>query len=124
MHTSSRALKNLFRSMSSAPSTAPIETIVRSKLESVFTPSFFDVVNESYKHNVPKESESHFKVIVVSTAFEGKSLIQRHRLVNQALEKELKESIHALSIQARTPAQWEQDSTINNTPNCLGGDKK
>jgi len=109
--------------MSTAAAANPVETIVRTKLESAFSPSFIEIINESYKHNVPKGSESHFKVVVVSTEFEGKSLIQRHRLVNQALAEELKHPIHALSIQAKTPEQWAQDSTITKTPNCLGGDK-
>jgi stress-induced morphogen len=48
-----------------------------------------------------------FSVIVVSSVFEGKPLLARHRLVNEILQEELK-SIHALSIKAWTPEQWEQ----------------
>ena len=84
----------------------------------------FQVINESYKHSVPAGSESHFKVVVVSDKFEGMPLIQRHRLVNAVLEDELKNDVHALSIQAKTPLQWEQNSTVTATPNCLGGSKK
>ena len=40
--------------------------------------------------------ETHFHVFVVSEAFKDKALIDRHRLVNEILEKELKESVHAL----------------------------
>ena len=101
----------------------PIEKLIQTKLESAFNPSFMEIINESYKHNVPKGAESHFKVVVVSPEFEGKSLIQRHRAVNQTLSDELKNSIHALSIQAMTPEQWEKDCTISKTPNCLGGHK-
>jgi len=63
------------------------------------------------------------KVVVVSQTFEGMSLIQRHRAVNHSLGDMLKNDIHALSIQAKTPAQWSADSTVGSTPNCLGGDK-
>eukprot|EP01032_Pedospumella_encystans_P018626 gene18626-21196_t len=63
----------------------PIEKLIQTKLESAFNPSFMEIINESYKHNVPKGAESHFKVVVVSPEFEGKSLIQRHRAVNQTL---------------------------------------
>lgn len=71
----------------------------------------------------PKNSETHFKVIVVSPQFEStKSPIQRHRLVNAALEDELNGPVHALSIVAKSPAQWEKNSTVNPSPNCQGGD--
>ncbi|CAF2353970.1 unnamed protein product [Brassica napus] len=55
---------------------------------------------------------SSFEVEVVSEQFEGKRLLERHRMVNAALEEEMKE-IHALSIKkAQTPQQWKpsQDS--------------
>ena len=110
--------------MSESILTKPIESSIRTKLNTALNPTYFDVINESYKHNVPKGSESHFNVIIVSDIFDGKPLIQRHRMVNQILGDELKNSIHALSIQAKTPAQWNENSTINKTPNCLGGDKK
>ena len=61
--------------------------------------------------------------MVVSEAFEGKALIQRHRIVNEILAEEIK-LIHALSIQAKTPSQWEiSGHHIANTPPCLGGSK-
>lgn len=50
-----------------------------------------------------------FSVIVVSKEFAGKSLIQRHRLVNAALADELK-TIHAFSQKTFTPEQWESQS--------------
>ena len=60
----------------------------------------------------------------MSKAFEDKPLIQRHRLVNQLLAAELEANIHALSIQAKTPSQWENTGhVIAETPACLGGSK-
>lgn len=51
--------------------------------------------------------ETHFKVIIVSDVFDGKTLIDRHRLVNECLALELAErGVHALSIQAKTLVQW------------------
>ncbi|XP_063614551.1 bolA-like protein 2 isoform X2 [Penaeus indicus] len=50
-----------------------------------------------------------FNVVVVSPKFEGKPLLQRHRLVNGALEEELK-TIHAFSMKTLTPEQWEKQS--------------
>ena len=94
---------------------------ISEKLTTNFAPSYLDVINESYKHNVPKGSESHFKVVVVSDKFEGKSLVERHRMVNRVLTDELKQSVHALSIQAMTQTQWDANKVISDTPNCMGG---
>ncbi|XP_028407361.1 bolA-like protein DDB_G0274169 [Dendronephthya gigantea] len=100
----------------------PVERAITNKLQSELNPSYLDVINESYMHNVPKDSESHFKVVVVSRKFEKLPLIQRHRLINEILENELAKSIHALSIQAKTPEQWEASGgTVNKSPPCLGG---
>jgi len=78
-----------------------------------------EVINESFKHNVPKGSESHFKVVVVSDVFASKSLIEQHRMVNETLKDELKNHVHALSIQTKTPQQWEASGhAVANTPGC------
>lgn len=47
----------------------------------------------------------HWKAVVVSSSFEGKSLIERHRMVFAALEAEMKGPIHALTLDVRTPDQ-------------------
>lgn len=52
-------------------------------------------------------TRDHYKVVVVSAAFDGKILIQRHQMINEALKEPLKGPIHALTIEAYTPAQWE-----------------
>lgn len=105
-------------------SVGPIGTIIKQKLSTELLPDFLEIVNESYKHNVPPNSESHFKVLVVSKHFEGKSILDRHRTVNRILSEELKVSIHALSIQALTTEQWQLNPTVHTTPNCLGGGAK
>lgn len=45
----------------------------------------------------------HWKATIVSTAFAGKSLLQRHRMINTALAEELKGPIHALTLDVKTP---------------------
>ena len=70
--------------------TGPVTHRIRTKLTTAFSPQHLDVVNESSMHNVPKGSETHFKVVVVADQFEGKSLIQRHRMVNAVLQQELR----------------------------------
>lgn len=47
---------------------------------------------------------------------------QRHRLVNDILKEELQNGVHALSIVAKTPQQWEEsDKIVESSPNCRGG---
>nr|XP_004225911.1 bolA-like protein 1 [Ciona intestinalis] len=102
----------------------PVQQTIQEKLKSFYKPTYLEVVNESYKHSVPKGSESHFKVVVVSDIFDGQSHIQRHRGVNNLLKEELSGKIHALSIQAKTPSQWKaSDQFVDSTPPCLGGSK-
>ncbi|QHO35277.1 hypothetical protein DS421_9g274160 [Arachis hypogaea] len=58
-----------------------------------------------------------FVVEIVSEEFEGKRLLERHRMVNAALEEEMKE-IHALSVKkAVTPEQWKQLQQDSNQAN-------
>jgi len=49
----------------------------------------------------------HFFATIVSDAFEGKRLIQRHQLVYAALGERMREEIHALSMKTLTPAEWQ-----------------
>jgi acid stress-induced BolA-like protein IbaG/YrbA len=51
----------------------------------------------------------HFQALVVSSAFEGKSRVQRHQLVYKALGERMREEIHALSMQTMTPEEAKQD---------------
>ena len=50
----------------------------------------------------------HWEAQVVSAAFEGKSLIQRHRIVMAALADEMKGPIHALTLDVKTPAELDR----------------
>lgn len=102
----------------------PVASAIQQKLVTAFSPLHLEVLNESNGHNVPPNSETHFKVIVVSEAFEGKKLIDRHRIVNGVLVDELAGPVHALSIVAKAPAQWAQNSEIEPSPKCLGGSKR
>lgn len=54
----------------------PIETAIHDGLNAKLAPIHLEVVNESYMHNVPKGSETHFKVLVVSNQFDGLPLIK------------------------------------------------
>jgi stress-induced morphogen len=99
------------------------ERIVQ-KLTAALQPVHLDVINESHMHSVAPGSETHFKVLVVSPVFEGQPLVLRHRAVNGVLAEELRGGVHALSIRALTPSQWEADGAAGfKSPPCLGGSK-
>ena len=100
-----------------------IKSIIEQKLEQTFSPEFLEVINESFMHNVPEGSESHFKVTVVSKEFIEKRLIARHRLINQTLAEELN-TIHALAIHTLTPDEYSAKAgKVADSPECLGGSK-
>jgi len=99
-----------------------IQTTIEEKLEQLLKPSVLDVINESHMHSGPA-TDSHFKVIAVSDAFEGKMLIARHRMINQALSNELND-IHALSLHTMTPNEYfEKSGKVADSPKCGGGGK-
>lgn len=52
-------------------------------------------------------TQDHFQALVISSAFEGKSMIEQHQLVYQALGDLMKETIHALALKTYTPEQWK-----------------
>ena len=113
----------LVRTMSSSSSSFPVTESIRQKLTETFNPIHLEVINESHMHNVPKDSETHFKVVVVSPQFDDvKSPLQRHRLINTTLSSELDGPVHALSIIAKSPAQWDKNQVVPPSPNCKGGD--
>jgi len=99
------------------------ESIERKIIQSL-TPAHLEVINESHMHNVPAGSESHFKVVIVTDAFDGVSRVRRHQRINGILEKELKEDIHALSMQTMTPEEWTASGgKVMESPACHGGGK-
>lgn len=80
---------------------------LRERLEQALQPKLLEIVDESAKHHGHagwrEGGETHFRVHVVSSAFDGLSRIDRQRLVHGAATDLLRERIHALSIRALTP---------------------
>jgi stress-induced morphogen len=96
---------------------------IEAKLRASLEPTQLEIINESSHHNVPAGSETHFKVVVVSRAFEGKGAVARHQLVYGVLADELKGGVHALTITPRTPDEWLASTAVAPSPPCLGGSK-
>lgn len=86
-----------------------VEATIRAKLTKALAPERLDVVNESHLHaghrDAPGTGESHFRVVVVSAAFAGKSRLTRHRLVNEVLADELAGKVHALALDLQAPGE-------------------
>ncbi len=95
---------------------------IEHKLQQALAPVHLEVVDETHKHSVPKDAESHYQVVAVSAQFTGKTLLQRHRLINATLAEELANGIHALALHTMTPEEWsENNGQAPDSPPCLGG---
>jgi BolA protein len=82
---------------------------ITNKLREAFAPESLDVTDESHLHEGHAGhrpgGETHFRVYIVSPAFEGKSRVERHRMINATLAAELAGSVHALAIKAQAPGE-------------------
>lgn len=82
---------------------------IRHKLTAALAPAVLDIQDDSARHaghaGHRPEGETHFSLYIVSTVFEGKSILERHRLIYGILADELKERVHALSLKLKTPEE-------------------
>lgn len=102
-----------------------IQIDIENKLTEHFAPEHLEVINESHQHNVAPGSETHFKVVLVSTQFNGERLINRHRAVNAVLKEELANKIHALALHTYTDSEWQGlYGGAPASPTCRGGMKR
>ncbi len=101
----------------------PVENRILSKLSAEFQPLHLEVLNESHMHSVPPGSETHFKVVLATTAFTGKRQVQRHQAVYACLSAELQNGVHALALHTFSPEEWQANTAVPASPQCLGGSK-
>lgn len=90
-------------------------------LKSSLAPTYFLIENESHQHAGP-QSETHYKVLLVSNAFVGKSRLDRQRIVNDLLKNEFESGLHALTQKVLTPEEWsiQKDQLVFQSPTCAG----
>lgn len=85
------------------------EARMRQALMVALEPTRLDIINESEMHaghrGSPGTGESHFRILVVSPKFVGKSRVDRHRIVNGLLASELNAGVHALALAAFAPGE-------------------
>ena len=86
-----------------------MQDIITTKLIAAFAPESLHVEDESCLHEGHAGhrpgGETHFRVYIVSRAFQGKSRVERHRMINATLASELAGSVHALAIHAQAPGE-------------------
>ena len=97
-----------------------LQDTIQEKLTAALAPEHLEVINESHMHSVPKGSETHWKVVIVTDRFDGLSAVKRHQLIYGVLADEMKKKpgIHALAITSRTPAEWASSPEANQSPLC------
>ena len=98
-----------------------IAQTIEEKLRAGLDPVHLEVTNESGSHNVPPGSETHFKVVVVCAAFEGRPTLHRHRMVYGLLADEMAGPVHALALHTYTEEQWRAQGDAPESPRCRGG---
>ena len=102
---------------------APMHQKITEKLQKGFSPRILDLANESHLHNVPANSETHFKLVMVCDQFGGMRPVQRHQAVYKVLAEELAGGVHALALHLYTQEEWSKQGTAPESPQCMGGGK-
>ncbi|KAI1068114.1 hypothetical protein LB507_004424 [Fusarium sp. FIESC RH6] len=104
---------SLPRQFSTMSSTTPVEDTIRAKITAAFTPQTLEIYNDSHLHSHHKamehttSSETHFRVVITSDAFNSKMQPARHRMVYALLRDEMAQEngIHALQLRTMTPEE-------------------
>ena len=82
---------------------------IRTKLTAALAPAELTIIDESDRHaghaGSRPEGETHFQVVVVASAFEGKSRLERQRMIYGVLAAELADRVHALTLKTLTPEE-------------------
>lgn len=101
-----------------------VQKLVEETLNASFDVKHLEVLNESHMHSVPPNSETHFKVILVSSNFDGVRKVARHQQIYKVLEDAMKNGIHALALHLYNEEEWEAKTEgAPVSPNCMGGSK-
>ena len=86
----------------------PTTEQIGERLAAAFPDARFEVIDESHLHagHAGARGGGHFRAVVVSQQFDGKSPVERQRLIYDALASAMGSEIHALSMRTLTPAEW------------------
>jgi BolA protein len=84
---------------------------ITRRLKEAFEPETLGVEDESYMHEGHEGAKgglSHYRVLIISSKFEAKSLIERHRMIYRELDEMMRLDIHALAIDAWSPDELDR----------------
>lgn len=87
----------------------PLYSAIHRKLTEALAPSRLVIVDTSRSHSEHEAmrgqgfTETHFEIDVESTRFQGKTPVERHRMVYSQLKEEFSQGLHAVSIKTRLP---------------------
>jgi len=98
-----------------------LQTVIETKLIDTFSPERLRIDNDSKRHAGPA-TDSHYRVVIVSEAFEGANSLKRQRAVYACLAEEMAGPVHALQMKCLTPTEYETadgDLTLK-APPCGG----
>ena len=83
--------------------------LITQKLTEAFAPQSLKVEDESSRHEghagARPGGQTHYRIYIVSQAFQGKTRLERHRMINETLAGELKGGVHALAVHASAPGE-------------------
>lgn len=95
---------------------------IEHKVRQALPVQHLDLENESHRHSVPANSETHFKLVLVSEAFGGQLPVRRHQTLYSVLSEELAGPVHALALHLFTPEEWQaRQGDVADSPDCRGG---
>lgn len=82
-----------------------LENMIKARLEQEFEPEQLEIINESSRHaghnGFSGEGETHFRVKIVARAFNGRTRVDQHKMIYEALADVMKDGIHALALESK-----------------------
>jgi BolA protein len=104
---------------SSSASSSREQRIIAAVTQAI-QPSHIEVLNESHNHGGPG-TETHYKLIAVSEAFQSQRAVARHQRIYAATAAERDTGLHALALHLYTPEEWAAIDAAPESPACRGG---
>ncbi|MDP6170222.1 MAG: BolA family protein [Candidatus Marinimicrobia bacterium] len=87
-----------------------IEKEIKNRLSKMMDLAHFEIKDFTGRHlnHELHEGGFHLETVIVSDAFNEKTLVERHKMVYEAMGSLMKHEIHALSMKTLTPKEWEK----------------
>ncbi len=101
------------------------EQLIHQRLTEQFQPLHLEIENESHQHS-GDGSETHYRVLLASEKFQNLNRVERQRAVYALFDDQFKTGLHAFSLRALTPEEWEnqKDQFPMVSPACKGGSSR